>query len=128
MKSELSSYQEYIHKSRYARWIEAERRRENWHETVKRYIMFFSERIPINEREKITTELEQAILNMEVMPSMRALMTAGKALAKDNCAGYNCSYIQVDDPRAFDEAMYISMCGTGVGFQLNDNLSFTCQQ
>ena len=124
MKSKLSPYQEYIHKSRYARWIEAEQRRENYDETVGRYITFFKERIPLGaegdttERDAIAAELQKAILNLEVMPSMRAMMTAGRALHKDNCAGYNCSYIQVDDPRAFDEAMYISMCGTGVGFSV----------
>jgi ribonucleoside-diphosphate reductase alpha chain len=93
-------------------------RRENWDETVHRYISFFAPRIPKSERETISQELEDAILGMEVMPSMRSLMTAGPALEKDNCAGYNCSYIAVDDPRAFDEAMYISMCGTGVGFSV----------
>lgn len=118
MKSKLSSFQQYIHKSRYARWIETEGRRENWDETVHRYIEFFTPRLPEADREATVIELEKAILNLEVMPSMRALMTAGPALKKDNCAGYNCSYIQVDDPRAFDEAMYISMCGTGVGFSV----------
>jgi ribonucleoside-diphosphate reductase alpha chain len=95
-----------------------ENRRENWDETVHRYVTFFAERLPEADREAISTELEDAILSMEVMPSMRALMTAGAALEKDNVAGYNCSYITVDDPRAFDEAMYISMCGTGVGFSV----------
>ncbi len=118
MKSKLSPYQQYIHKSRYARWIEAEGRRENWDETVHRYIEFFTPRLPKDDQETTAAELEKAIFNLEVMPSMRALMTAGPALEKDNCAGYNCSYIQVDDPRAFDEAMYISMCGTGVGFSV----------
>lgn len=118
MKSKLSPYQQYIHKSRYARWLDAEQRRENWDETVHRYIEFFAPRLPEADREVVAAELEKAILNMEVMPSMRAMMTAGPALKKDNCAGYNCSYIQVDDPRAFDEAMYISMCGTGVGFSV----------
>src|SRR5208282_4396775 len=117
-KPKLSSYQEYIAKSRYARWIETENRRENWDETVHRYMQFFGPRIPEAEREHVAAELEKAIYTLEVMPSMRALMTAGEALEKDNCAGYNCSYIQVDDPRAFDEAMYISMCGTGVGFSV----------
>lgn len=118
MKSKMSPYQEYIAKSRYARWIDSENRRENWDETVQRYTDFFTARIPKSDREATTDELQKAIFNLEVMPSMRALMTAGPALEKDNCAGYNCSYIQVDDPRAFDEAMYISMCGTGVGFSV----------
>lgn len=114
----MSPYQEYIHRSRYARWIPELNRRENWDETVHRYISFFAPRIPKTDREALSQELEEAIYNMEVMPSMRAMMTAGPALEKDNCAGYNCSYIAVDDPRAFDEAMYISMCGTGVGFSV----------
>ena len=114
----MSPYQQYIHKSRYARWVPGLNRRENWDETVHRYISFFSDRLPKADREATSKELEEAILGMEVMPSMRALMTAGPALDKDNCAGYNCSYIAVDDPRAFDEAMYISMCGTGVGFSV----------
>jgi len=117
MKSKLSPYQEYIAKSRYARWLEKENRRENWSETVHRYIEFFAPRLPEKDR-GLAEDLEKAIYNMELMPSMRAMMTAGPALEKDNCAGYNCSYIQVDDPRAFDEAMYISMCGTGVGFSV----------
>jgi ribonucleoside-diphosphate reductase alpha chain len=95
-----------------------QQRRENWDETVHRYINFFSPRIPKADRDATVSEIEQAILNMDIMPSMRAMMTAGPALEKDNCAGYNCSYIAVDDPRAFDEAMYISMCGTGVGFSV----------
>src|SRR5579863_6532099 len=118
MTRKLSSYQQYIHKSRYARWIPELNRREDWNETVRRYIDFFSPRIPKADRESTIAELEQAILQMDVMPSMRALMTAGEALKQDNCAGYNCSYIAVDDPKAFDEAMYISMCGTGVGFSV----------
>ena len=118
MKSKLSPYQQYIHKSRYARWLESEQRRENWDETVQRYLDFFAARLPKADREATLDELQKAIFGLEVMPSMRAMMTAGPALEKDNCAGYNCSYIQVDDPRAFDEAMYISMCGTGVGFSV----------
>jgi ribonucleoside-triphosphate reductase len=114
----ISPYQTFIHKSRYARWIEKENRRENWEETVARYIEFFTPRIPKADREQISTELEKAILHMDVMPSMRAMMTAGPALEKDNAAGYNCTYVAVDDPRAFDEAMYLSMCGCGVGFSV----------
>src|SRR5271156_1642416 len=112
-------YSEFVYKSRYSRWLyEPLERRENWDETVDRYIKFFSPRIPAKLRKKVALELKEAISNFEVMPSMRALMTAGPALEKDNCAGYNCSYIAVNDQRAFDEAMYISMCGTGVGFSV----------
>ncbi len=111
-------YSEFVYKSRYSRWLYDKERRENWDETVDRYIKFFTPRIPVKHRKKIVEELRSAILNFEVMPSMRALMTAGPALEKDNCAGYNCSYIAVNDQRAFDEAMYISMCGTGVGFSV----------
>src|SRR5271163_3217482 len=116
--SDISPYQQFIHKSRYARWDYSAQRRENWDETVSRYVTFFASRIPKSEREQISNEIEKAILHMDVMPSMRAMMTAGPALEKDNAAGYNCSYIAVDDPRAFDEAMYLSMCGTGVGFSV----------
>lgn len=114
----MSPYSTYIYKSRYAKWIEEKNRREDWDETVERYLGFFAPRIPAEVREKTVAELREAILAMDVMPSMRAMMTAGKALEKDNVAGYNCSYIAVDDQRAFDEAMYISMCGTGVGFSV----------
>jgi ribonucleoside-triphosphate reductase (thioredoxin) len=116
--SDISPYQQFIAKSRYARWVEDKQRRENYDETVHRYISFFTSRIPKADREQISNEIEKAILSMDVMPSMRAMMTAGPALEKDNAAGYNCSYIAVDDPRAFDEAMYLSMCGTGVGFSV----------
>lgn len=106
----MNEYQRYIHQSRYARWDDKLKRRETWEETVDRYIGFFKERIPEQYREETAEILRKAIVELEVMPSMRALMTAGKALEKDNVAGYNCSFITVDDPRAFDEAMYISMC------------------
>lgn len=111
-------YSEFVYKSRYSRWLYDQERRENWEETVDRYIKFFATRIPVKLRKTVVAELKAAIQNFEVMPSMRALMTAGPALDKDNCSGYNCSYIAVDNPRAFDEAMYISMCGTGVGFSV----------
>src|SRR5208282_1136241 len=111
-------YSEFIYKSRYSRWLYDKERRENWDETVDRYIKFFALRIPKRFRKEVSQELRDAIFNLEVMPSMRALMTAGEALEKDNCAGYNCSYMAVSDVRAFDEAMYISMCGTGVGFSV----------
>jgi len=118
MGTQMSDYQSFIFKSRYARWLDKEQRRENWDETVDRYVNFFATKIPEGYREQTKNELREAISNLEVMPSMRALMTAGPALERDNIAGYNCSYIAVDDPRAFDEAMYISMCGCGVGFSV----------
>jgi len=117
-----SQYQEFIYKSRYSRWIEAENRRENWPETVKRYFDFFENHLRENQSYKLSPELrhdlESAVLNLEVMPSMRALMTAGEALERDNVAGYNCSYVAVNNIRAFDEILYILMCGTGVGFSV----------
>lgn len=112
----MDIYQQYIHKSRYARFLPDKQRRETWEETVKRYTSFWKDRGAINESmEKI---LYEEILDMEVMPSMRALMTAGEALDRDNVAGFNCSYLVVDSPRSFDEMMYILMCGTGVGFSV----------
>lgn len=117
-----SEYQEYIHMSRYARWLPEKKRRETWEETVGRYFDFFEGHLKTNHNFTVTKELrkelEEAILNLEVLPSMRCLMTAGKALEKENIAGYNCSYVPVDDPRAFDEALYILMNGTGLGFSV----------
>ena len=117
-----SQYQEFIYKSRYSRWIESENRREDWPETVKRYFDFFENHLKENQSYKLSPELrydlESAVLNLEVMPSMRALMTAGEALERDNVAGYNCSYVSVNNIRAFDEILYILMCGTGVGFSV----------
>ena len=117
-----SQYQEFIYKSRYSRWIESENRREDWPETVKRYFDFFENHLKQNQSYKLSpelrSELESAVLNLEVMPSMRALMTAGEALERDNVAGYNCSYVSVNNIRAFDEILYILMCGTGVGFSV----------
>jgi len=110
-------YSEFIHKSRYARWLDEEGRREHWFETVKRYLDYFKEHCP-NLDNKTANELAVAILNLEVMPSMRAMMTAGKALERDNVAGYNCAYLPIDHPRAFDELMYILMNGTGDGFSV----------
>jgi len=115
-------YQQFIHKSRYARWIDSEQRRENWGETVDRYISFMLEQVKdkcgVELSTSVREEIEEGILSLKVMPSMRAMMTAGPALARDNVCGYNCSYIPVDSPRAFDECMYILMCGTGVGFSV----------
>jgi len=110
----LDNYQEYIAQSRYARWIEEKGRREVWSETVHRYLDFMSDKLD----EKTALELFDAIHNLEVMPSMRCLMTAGQALERDNVAGFNCSYLPIDHIRAFDELMYILMCGTGVGFSV----------
>ena len=115
-------YQQFIHKSRYSRWIDGEERRENWDETVSRYISFMDNYVRDKHGyilpDSLKDELEDAILNLSVMPSMRAMMTSGPALARDNICGYNCSYIPVDSPRSFDECMYILMCGTGVGFSV----------
>ena len=115
----MDQYQSFIHKSRYARWLDSEGRRETWDETVNRYIDFFVEREQLNEQEAL--ELFNAIHNLEVMPSMRCMMTAGEALKRDNVAGFNCSYLHIDHPRAFDELMYVLMCGTGVGFSVERN-------
>jgi ribonucleoside-triphosphate reductase (thioredoxin) len=112
----MDSYQQYIHKSRYARYVPALKRRETWSETVFRYCDYFKDRGQLTGKDY--DEVYNAILNLEVMPSMRALMTAGKALDRDNVAGFNCSYLPIDHPRAFDEMMYILMCGTGVGFSV----------
>ena len=115
----MDQYQSFIHKSRYARWLDSEGRRETWDETVNRYVDFFVEREQLNENEAL--ELFNAIHNLEVMPSMRCMMTAGEALKRDNVAGFNCSYLHIDHPRAFDELMYVLMCGTGVGFSVERN-------
>ena len=109
-----TDYQSFIHKSRYAKYIDG-KGRESWSETVDRYM----ENVVGNKVDADTKdELMFAILNLEIMPSMRAMMTAGAALERDNTAGYNCSYLTVDDPKSFDEAMYILLCGTGVGFSV----------
>ena len=109
-----TDYQSFIHKSRYAKYIDG-KGRESWPETVSRYV----ENVVGDKVDKETsTEIEQAILSLDIMPSMRAMMTAGAALDRDNTAGYNCSYLPVDDPKSFDEAMYILLCGTGVGFSV----------
>ena len=106
---------QYIHLSRYARWIDEENRRETWDETVKRYTNFFTARFP---ELYPTDRINKSIGALRTMPSMRALMTAGPALDKDEMAGFNCSYVAVDHVRAFDEILYILMCGTGVGFSV----------
>jgi ribonucleoside-triphosphate reductase (thioredoxin) len=111
----MDNYQTYIHKSRYARWLPEQARRETWEETVERYCKFWMTKYPDVFPYH---EVYSAIYNMEVMPSMRALMTAGPALDRDNIAGFNCSYIPVEDVRAFDEIMFILMNGTGVGYSV----------
>ena len=117
-----TTYQEFIHLSRYSRWLPEEERRETWKETVGRYFNFFTEHLEENHKYKLTkelrNELEEAVLSLEVMPSMRCLMTAGEALKRENIAGYNCSYIAVNRPNAFDEILYVLMNGTGVGFSV----------
>jgi ribonucleoside-diphosphate reductase alpha chain len=110
-----TDYQTFIAKSRYAKYIDGEGR-EDWGDTVERYMENVVR--PKAGNDSYVNQLRDAILNLEVMPSMRAMMTAGPALARDNTAGYNCSYLAVDDPKAFDEAMFILLCGTGVGFSV----------
>ena len=112
-----TTYQQFIHQSRYARWQEDKHRRETWEETVKRYFVFFEQHLG-NKAKKDRKELEEAVLNLQIMPSMRALMTAGEALHRDNVAGYNCAYLAVNEKKAFDECLFILMCGTGVGFSV----------
>jgi ribonucleoside-triphosphate reductase len=115
-------YQQFIHISRYSRWLDDEKRRETWEETVSRYFDFFDEHLKnqcnFTLSKSDRTMLEESVLNLSVMPSMRCLMSAGMALKRDNIAGYNCSYIAVDRTTAFDEILYILMCGTGVGFSV----------
>jgi len=112
-----TDYQTFIATSRYARWLDSFNRRETWSETVKRYTDYlYSKNLNLTEQD--WEDLEVAILSLEVMPSMRAMMTAGVAADRDNTCIYNCSYLPVDHPRAFDEAMFILLCGTGVGFSV----------
>ena len=119
-----TEYQQFIHLSRYARWDYDNKRRETWEETVSRYFDFFTEWLEEKHEYKLDNgkrvELEEAVLNLNVMPSMRCLMTAGEALRKENVAGYNCSYIKVDSIRSFDEILYVLMNGTGVGFSVEE--------
>ena len=117
-----SLYQDFIHLSRYSRWVPELGRRETWEETVSRYFDFFEDHLKETCNYKVKKEereeLENAVINLEIMPSMRALMTAGDALKRDNVAGYNCSYASANRVRSFDEILYILMCGTGVGFSV----------
>ena len=112
---QLTDYQRFIHASRYARWLPEEYRRETWKETVDRYTGFFKNKFPDTFP---TEDVNKAIHNLDVMPSMRCLMAAGPALERDEIAGYNCSFVAIDSPKAFDEVMYVLMCGTGVGFSV----------
>ena len=115
-------YQQFIHLSRYSRWLPEKGRRETWEETVDRYFNFFDKHLKENQKFRLPKEsreeLRNAVINLEVLPSMRCLMTAGEALERDNIAGYNCSYAHINRVRAFDEILYILMCGTGVGFSV----------
>ena len=117
-----TTYQEFIHLSRYSRWLPDKQRRETWDETVGRYFDFFTEYLKNSHDYKISkplrNELEEAVLSQKVMPSMRCLMTAGEALKRENIAGYNCSYVAVNRVHAFDEILYVLMNGTGVGFSV----------
>jgi ribonucleoside-triphosphate reductase len=118
----MDLYQNFIAKSRYSRFLQGDNRRENWAESVDRYFNFIEDKLATDHNyivpRELSTELRTAVTNLDLMPSMRAIMTAGKALERDNTAGYNCSYMPIDDPKAFDEAMYILLCGTGVGFSV----------
>ena len=119
-----TEYQSFIHLSRYARWRYDEERRETWDETIDRYVDFFAQHLEENHEFVLEApdkqEIKKAISELDVMPSMRCLMTAGEALRKENVAGYNCSYIKCDSPRTFDEIMYTLMNGTGVGFSVEE--------
>lgn len=121
-KYTMSPYNNFIAKSRYSRYIDNEGRREHWNETVARYFDFMENHLKTKQNYTLTkelrAELELAVNDLAVMPSMRAIMTAGPALERQNVAAFNCSYLPIDDPKAFDEAMYILLCGTGVGFSV----------
>jgi len=120
--SKMTPYQTYIAKSRYSRYLDNEGRREHWPETVKRYLDFMQEHLEKNHNyvmpASLQVKLYTAIVELAVMPSMRSIMTAGSALERQNVAGYNCAFMPIDDPKSFDEAMYILLCGTGVGFSV----------
>ncbi len=117
-----TQYQQYIHLSRYSRWDYDNKRRETWEETVDRYFRFFRGHLKENcgytVDKKLESTLKSAVLNLQIMPSMRCLMTAGEALEKENVAGYNCAYLPIDSPRSFDELLYVLMNGTGVGYSV----------
>ena len=118
----MTPYNTFIAKSRYSRYLDDKGRREHWNETVARYFDFMESHLATKQNYTLTkelrAELEQAVVALDVVPSMRAVMTAGPALERQNVAAFNCSYLPIDDPKAFDEAMYILLCGTGVGFSV----------
>jgi ribonucleoside-diphosphate reductase alpha chain len=118
----MTPYNTFIAKSRYSRYLDDKGRREHWNETVARYFDFMEKHLSEKQNYTLTkelrAELEQAVVALDVVPSMRAVMTAGPALERQNVAAFNCSYLPIDDPKAFDEAMYILLCGTGVGFSV----------
>jgi ribonucleoside-triphosphate reductase len=116
----MTPYQTFIAKSRYSRYLPEENRREHWSETAKRWVGFFKQELEhrIDPNDSVWPLLESSINNLEALPSMRSIMTAGEALRRTNVAAYNCAYLPVDHQRAFDEAMYILLCGTGVGFSV----------
>ena len=119
MTKKMDQYMEYIAASRYARYQDDKGRRETWPETVTRFTDYIFSRTPaITDNAELKAELYDSIVNLELMPSMRAMMTAGKSADRDNTCVYNCSYLPVDDPKSFDEAMFILLCGTGVGFSV----------
>jgi len=114
-------YQQFIHLSRYSRFLWDEGRRESWQETIGRFFDFFETHLKEQHNydiKDLRKELEDAVLSQKVMPSMRCVMTAGEALKRENVAAYNCSYVAVNSPRSFDEILYILMNGTGVGFSV----------
>ncbi len=117
----MTQYQNFIFVSRYAKWREADNRRETWAETVDRYIEFFKAHLVkynVDPKNEVYANVREAIYNLDVMPSMRALMTAGPALERSHMAGFNCSFVAIDHPRAFDEILWILANGTGVGFSV----------
>jgi ribonucleoside-diphosphate reductase alpha chain len=121
-KYQMTPYNTFIAKSRYSRFLDDKNRREHWGETVARYFDFMEKHLATKQNYKLTPELrkelQEAVTHLDVVPSMRAVMTAGQALERQNVAAFNCSYLPIDDPKAFDEAMYILLCGTGVGFSV----------
>ena len=112
-----TSYQNFIYKRTYSRWVDELMRRENWDESVMRYGRFFSEIVPKDRLADFNSAME-SVYKAEVMPSMRALWTAGPALKRDNIAGYNCAYVAINHPKKFAELLYILMNGTGIGFSV----------
>jgi ribonucleoside-diphosphate reductase alpha chain len=122
LKQLPTDYQNFIHKSRYARFLDNEGRRENWDETVTRYFDYFESELEEHQRYKVPStlrsELMDAVSNLAIMPSMRAMMTAGEAARRENISIFNCAYLPIDKPKAFAEVLYVLMCGTGVGFSV----------